>query len=368
MDDQAAFLAAVGIAGDAGLPTVERPRLAAPAAPGPRTRWLAEVRRARAMANAAAVRAAEQLGPRLAELPGDHGGPLYPGGGGEVIVESEEFGVPTDARWPDDGLAAAVAAPIDPVVPHPDAVRDTIAATLFRPAEPHGALIMVHGGGWWMGDGRARERLGAEQARAIAAGSGWAVLDIDVRLAPEHPYPLPVFDVLAALDRVAGRDDLGPRVALLGISSGAHTVAVATLMAAHQGRRVDGQALIVPSLDLATLGPANDADDAARAARWDQLQGVFGLPTPEQARELVGISPLASPVLIDPRLARVAPPTMIATGEYDEAVVGGEAYAAELAGAGVPVLAGSYVRSHTLSTPAESRRLHTDLARWLNTL
>lgn len=59
---------------------------------------------------------------------------------------------------------------------------------------------------------------------------------------------------------------------------------------------------------------------------------------------------------------------MIATGEYDEAVVGGEAYAAELAGAGVPVLAGSYVRSHTLSTPAESRRLHTDLARWLNTL
>ena len=56
-------------------------------------------------------------------------------------------------------------------------------------------IVYVHGGGWTFGsidthDGTMRE---------LAVASGCAVFGFDYRLAPEHPFPAPLDDVLAVI-------------------------------------------------------------------------------------------------------------------------------------------------------------------------
>lgn len=106
-----------------------------------------------------------------------------------------------------------------------------IRARLYRPAAGNLALIVfVHGGGWTFGSVDSHEI----EMRYLALASGAAVLGFDYRLAPEHPFPAPLDDVLAILDAVrkgalGDRIDTG-RVALAGDSAGAN-LALGALLA-----------------------------------------------------------------------------------------------------------------------------------------
>ena len=57
-----------------------------------------------------------------------------------------------------------------------------------------GALLYIHGGGWAICNLDTHRRL----ARLLAVRSGFCVLSVDYRLAPEHPYPAGVLDCVAA--------------------------------------------------------------------------------------------------------------------------------------------------------------------------
>ena len=72
-----------------------------------------------------------------------------------------------------------------------------IPAILYRPAlEPApGILVWLHGGGWIV----SSPALVEDQTRAIANASGCAVLSVDYRLAPEHPFPAGLEDAYEAL-------------------------------------------------------------------------------------------------------------------------------------------------------------------------
>ncbi len=65
-----------------------------------------------------------------------------------------------------------------------------VAARLYRDDRPAAApvILYAHGGGWVMGDLDTHDGF----CRHLAAASGWAVLAVDYRLAPEHPYPAAV--------------------------------------------------------------------------------------------------------------------------------------------------------------------------------
>lgn len=58
-----------------------------------------------------------------------------------------------------------------------------------------GAILFVHGGGFAFGSPESHER----SARVLALETGMPVLMPDYRLAPEHPYPAGLLDVIACL-------------------------------------------------------------------------------------------------------------------------------------------------------------------------
>ncbi|MDG2207911.1 MAG: alpha/beta hydrolase [Pirellulales bacterium] len=113
-------------------------------------------------------------------------------------------------------------------------------------------LIYYHGGGWVLGDLDSIHGVTA----SLAARSGCAVLSVDYRLAPEHPFPAAVDDALAALRWAAENGEqleIDPaRIAVGGDSAGGNLAAVVSILARDAGGpAVQFQLLIYPATDAA---------------------------------------------------------------------------------------------------------------------
>jgi acetyl esterase len=101
-------------------------------------------------------------------------------------------------------------------------IADGVAADVLVPpgGGPFAVLIYLHGGGWSIGSPSTHAKL----ARQLCARARAVVVSVDYRLAPEHPFPLPLEDCIAAARwtrrRAAdyGGDPL--RVAIGGDSAG----------------------------------------------------------------------------------------------------------------------------------------------------
>lgn len=129
----------------------------------------------------------------------------------------------------------------------------TLGALIFRSrqpsSDPPALMVYFHGGGWAVGSPQTHAAICA----MLAHDTGCTVVSVDYRLAPEHPFPVPCEDALAALEYLAGqRAALGCRpdwLAVGGDSAGAHLAAQAGLRAdLGAGRRVDAQLLIYPAV------------------------------------------------------------------------------------------------------------------------
>lgn len=105
-------------------------------------------------------------------------------------------------------------------------------ARLYRPRLDADlpVVLFAHGGGWTFGSIDTHDGT----MRCLALASGCAVLGFDYRLAPEHPFPAPLDDVLAALAHVESGGLGGGvdprRIALAGDSAGA-TLSLGALIA-----------------------------------------------------------------------------------------------------------------------------------------
>lgn len=193
-----------------------------------------------------------------------------------------------------------------------------------------GATVYLHGGGWVIGDLDSHD----EVCRAIAAASGHAVISVDYRLAPEHPYPAALGDSLAALRWVhAHADELGvdpERLAVAGDSAGGNLAAVVAHLGAVPLRY---QVLVYPVTDAraATDSYRRCAEGrflTAAAMRWfidHYLSGGQGSPT----------DPRVSPLLAPATTLANSPATLVITAGEDPLCDEGEAYAHALLDAGV---------------------------------
>jgi len=91
--------------------------------------------------------------------------------------------------------------------------------------EVRGVYLHFHGGGWVLG----RPHHADVRSRAIAESAGVAVVSVDYRLAPEHPYPAGPDDCEASalwLAKEARREFGTSHLLIGGESAGAHLVAV----------------------------------------------------------------------------------------------------------------------------------------------
>jgi acetyl esterase len=89
-------------------------------------------------------------------------------------------------------------------------------------------IVYAHGGGWTFGSIDTHNNI----MRRFALVSGAAVLGVAYRLAPEHPFPTPLHDILSAI-RFVEQGGLGTApagIAVAGDSAGAN-LALASLVA-----------------------------------------------------------------------------------------------------------------------------------------
>ena len=210
-----------------------------------------------------------------------------------------------------------------------------LPARLYRPVPgPVPLVVYLHGGGWTIGSLESHDRM----CRRLADGSGAAVLAIDYRLAPEHPWPASVDDTVAALRWVAsGAAGLGEpptAVAVAGDSAGGTLAALGCLRLRDEYPPAlpDLQVLLYANTDLTGSQPSIQEKatgwglDAA-AVRFFNSQWV-----PDQARWAdPAVSPLHAPDLSG------LPDALIVSAEHDPLRDESEAYARRLRDAGVAV-------------------------------
>ncbi|CAA9277067.1 MAG: Alpha/beta hydrolase fold-3 [uncultured Corynebacteriales bacterium] len=202
---------------------------------------------------------------------------------------------------------------------------------VYRPAAagPLPALVYFFGGGWTLGTIDTADGI----CRALTNAAGCATVAVGYRLAPEHKFPAAVHDCLAGLRWAAAAPGIDPdRVAVGGDSAGGNLAAAVTLLARDAGPRIAHQLLVYPNTE-------HGADTPSVRAGVDPL--LFNRTSVDWywnhylADPADGADPLASP-LRAPDLSGLPPATVI-TAEYDPLRDEGEAYAARLAEAGVPV-------------------------------
>lgn len=231
-----------------------------------------------------------------------------------------------DFRKPED--VVPVASVGETQVAGGDGPRD---ARVYTPEGegPWPVVALFHGGGFVIGDLDTHDNL----ARRICRDAGAVVVSVDYRLAPEHPFPAGVEDAIAATrDLQARAQELGGdgRVAVAGDSAGGNLAAVVT----QQVPGVAAQLLIYPATDGGGDYPS----------RTENGEGYFlDLPT-----MLWFMEHYAPQDPEDPRFSPIRgslqglPPAVVVTAELDPLRDEGEAYAAALEAAGVPVVVQRY--------------------------
>jgi acetyl esterase/lipase len=116
------------------------------------------------------------------------------------------------------------------------------------------AMLWIHGGGYVIGDAKIEDVMCARFAKRLGA----VVLSVDYRLAPQHPFPAPLDDCLAAYDfvhREAASLGIDPtRVIVAGASAGGG-LAAALVLRIHDLKRPAPvfQLLVYPMLDDRTV-------------------------------------------------------------------------------------------------------------------
>ena len=191
-------------------------------------------------------------------------------------------------------------------------------------------LLFLHGGGYELGSLRSDGELAARLGRA----SGMRVLFPEYRLAPEHPFPAAIDDVLAAWRWLRTGQGLSARsLAVAGDSAGGG-LAVALLVATRDaGEALPAAAtLMSPTVDLTSSGASMteraDQDPVSTPAMLRQFaSGYLAGADPK--------TPLASPLFAS--LAGL-PPLLIQIGTADLLLSDSERLATAAAEAGVDVV------------------------------
>jgi acetyl esterase len=271
--------------------------------------------------------------------------------------------------------ASAIPLPFDrrPAV---GSIEDRVAAgvpvRVYQPKERQCRVLVLyfHGGGFVIGDLETHDHV----ARDICNAAGCVVVSVDYRRAPEHKFPKPTDDCLATAHwAAANAEALGASpdlIVLAGDSAGAALATVTAMRLRDEGGPVPaGQMLAYPVTDYHTPPTRSYVDFATGYSLTRTAMIYFWREYLET--EADADNPHASP-LRAPDLSRM-PPTLLLTAGYDPLRDEGDAYAARLAEAGVPVdhrrygdLIHGFLRLSPVSSAARS--IVADVGEWIKAI
>ena len=196
-------------------------------------------------------------------------------------------------------------------------------------------IVYMHGGGWILGNAGTHDRL----VRELAVGAGAALAFVEYPNAPEAQYPTQIEQGYATAQWItrngASKGLDASRVAVAGESVGGNMAAALALMAKQRGD--------VNFVQQSMYYPVTDA--AMNTASYQQFATGYYLsrkemewfwdayaPDPAQRAKIT-----ASPNQASVEQVTGLPPTFLCVDEADVLRDEGEAYAAKLRSAGVPV-------------------------------
>ena len=250
-----------------------------------------------------------------------------------------ELGVDGARKVLDDLQAAPIdLLPVDEQwVTVPAGVGDVRVRLVSPPGAqaPLPAILFMHGGGWILGNAATHDRL----VREFAVGVNAVVAFVEYDRSPEARYPVAIEQGYAAaqwLGREGGQYGIdASRLAVAGDSVGGNMTAALAIMASERGDvRFLQQSMFYPVTD-AGMDTGTYAEFAtghyltAKAMEW-----FWDAYIPDVARRSeIHASPLRATL---EQLSGL-PPAFIAVDEVDVLRDEGEAYAAKLRAAGVPV-------------------------------
>jgi epsilon-lactone hydrolase len=213
--------------------------------------------------------------------------------------EIAQMRLDSDERGRNFGLAA------DVTVQKVDANGVPAEWTATPDADASSAILYLHGGGYVLCSLDSHRHLAAKVGRA----SGTRTLAIDYRLAPEHPFPAPVEDTLAAYRYLLDGGIKAERIAMAGDSAGGGLVVAAMLAIREAGLALPACGwCISPWVDMEAQGASftdrAEADPTVQKATIQMMaEWYLGGANPRH--------PHASPLHAD---LRGLPPLLIQVG------------------------------------------------------
>jgi acetyl esterase len=291
--------------------------------------------------------------------PGDRSGMTTPDSPSPVLEEAAQAFADATANPPylfDLSVAdgrQAVDSTQDGDFPDPAAARQDltvpggpsgeVSITVYRPAGAVGTLPVIlytHGAGWVFGDVHTHDRL----VRELTTRAEAATVFVSYSLSPEAKYPTAIEQLYAVLEWIAAdgaAHDLDPdRIAVAGDSVGGNMTAALTILSKQRGGpRIAGQLLYYPVTDASFDTGSYHQFATGYWLRRDAMQWFWDQYTtdPAQRAEIT-----ASPLRASLSELSGLPRALVINGEADVLRDEGEAYAAKLRAAGVPVTSVQY--------------------------
>ncbi|MEU1201653.1 alpha/beta hydrolase [Streptomyces sp. NPDC005813] len=221
--------------------------------------------------------------------------------------------------------------------------KGSVAVRILRPRGVAGTLpatLYIHGSGWVFGSAHTHDRL----VRELAVGARSALVFPEYTLSPEARYPVALEECYAVarwLARQGGDHGIDPaRLAVAGDSAGGNMAAALTLLAKERGDvSFVQQVLFYPVTDARFDTGSYHQFAEGYGLRRDVMRWLWDQYTSDDTHRA---QITASPLRATAEQLTDLPPALVITAQADVVRDEGEAYAAKLRAAGVPVTATRY--------------------------